>query len=164
MLKQKTYTPEAINNLAKAIDGDEDAYTWLNDNHLKELAAFHDVFIHQNESAILWLKKHEYHYLINFYYVLNKNTAAQKLLLAHPDKEWALAAAASNNERGALNTLIKNDLKHFGYLALMLNKVFSYGSDALGAIGGFGGSIGGSGGFGGFGGGSFGGGGAGGSW
>ncbi len=52
MSKCKTYPSEAIRYLARAIDGDEDSYAWLNENHFKELAAFHDVFVYQNETAL----------------------------------------------------------------------------------------------------------------
>ncbi|MBL4670457.1 MAG: hypothetical protein JKY30_14510 [Flavobacteriales bacterium] len=165
--KNKTYSSESIHHLAKVIDGEDESYDWLNSNQFKELAAFHDVFVNQNKTALAWLKKYDFDYLINFYFTLIGNMDAQQHLINYSEKEWYFTVAASVGEHKAFDWLIDNEFKHFGFLAMILNKEFSSSFNTLGAIGGFGGSIGstgGSGGFGGFGGGSFGGGGAGGSW
>lgn len=159
----KKYSKEAIYHLAKAIDGDDDSYEWLSTHSVKELAAFHDVYINQNETALTWLKKYGFDYLVNFYFSLTNNEKAQKLLLIHPSREWVLTVAASNGEHRAFNWLITNEFKHFAFLAMILNKEYNYGLDVFGTVSGFVG-LSGTGSLGGFGGGSFGGGGAGGSW
>jgi uncharacterized membrane protein YgcG len=163
-MEEKSYPAEVISTLTAAINGDNQAYDYLVNNHLKELAALRDYLHYGDDEAMNFLQRFGFKTIASFAMAFQGDEEALRHLLSLPEKEWAATIFAANDDSKAKDWLYSQHLSYFVLLANALNtyKNSSF-SSGLGGIGTIGGISGGSG-FGGFGGGSFGGGGGGSSW
>ncbi len=121
--KTKKYTAEEIIMLAKALYKKEEAYEWLKENDCKELAAFTDVLVHDNKSALTFLHKFNFEVITEFLGALDDRPSAYKYLMENDAKEWAAVISMLNNSSDALTWLTENDLKHYTVLSNALQKV-----------------------------------------
>ncbi len=119
----KKYTAEEIIMLSKALYKQEEAYEWLKENDCKELAAFTDVLVHDNKSALTFLHKFNFEIITEFLGALDDHPSSYKYLMENDSKEWAAVISMLNNSSDALAWLTKNDLKHFTILSNALQKV-----------------------------------------
>lgn len=166
----KTYTPEEIYTLAKAVDGHTNSYDWLKNNNCLELAAVCCGLVNYDSSKSLdWLHKYNFRVLWSFIDSFDDNNNAFEYLLHCSGKEWGATVCASYGDEKAIKWLVQFGYKHYVLLAKAIYELIERNDrrrDRGRFMGGglFGGSSDADSGFGGFDGGSFGGGGAGGSW
>jgi hypothetical protein len=122
MLKPN-YNPSEIITLARAINKNEEAYSWLLHNGFKELAALVDCFVYNNRKSYEWLVDFEYSFLITFIDAAHEDQDAFNKLMNSNAREWAATINASNGNQDAINWLLKYNFNHFVELAKCISHV-----------------------------------------
>jgi uncharacterized membrane protein YgcG len=163
----KQYTAQQILNLAKAIEGDVLAYSWLKQNHCLELAAVCCGFLnYDTDKSLDWLHKYQFRALWCFIDSFEDNQDAFEYLKFCNQKEWGATYCAALGDNNAIKWLVKNKFNHYVFLSKAIFEHFERYQNRRRHRGGLIWSVldDSSDGFDGFGGGDFGGGGAGGDW
>ena len=119
----KKYTAEEIIMLSKALYKKEEAYEWLKENDCKELAALTDVLLHDNKSALTFLRQFNFEIITEFLGALDDHPSSYKYLMESDSKEWAAVISMLNNSSDALAWLTKNELNHFAIFSKTLSDV-----------------------------------------
>ena len=122
----KSYTEKEIVTFAKAIDGDEESYRWLIENHFAELAATADVITNHNDTALSWLKKNKQITLVAFISALGEDKNAMTFLISQKHILFASVVGAVEGEVVPFNWLAKNNLGFYLLAKTLINYFRSY--------------------------------------
>lgn len=115
------YPKEAIEQLARLLDGDISALDWLTDKGYKDLVIAGSG-ICGNENAIASLKKEKKIVLAAFVETVNGDKNSFRWLTDNKHYTWAATANAALKDKGAMKWLNKFRLYHFVELAEAIKK------------------------------------------
>lgn len=130
----RKYTQEEILKFASSLERNESDYEWLKNNNCIELAAFRDALVHDNTSALEWLKKTKQEVFVDIYNTLLIDRDYYHFVFESGFKEWAAVISFIQGDDNALNWLVTYNLKHYAILARELSPIIGRRLDASSSI------------------------------
>ena len=117
------YTPNTINAVASAINGDDDALAWLEKFRFTEWALFVKYLTDDDDSAYEELANGEHKEFAAFADALQHDGDALNFLLANKFTILAAVANSALYDEEAYQWLVANELPHYAKLADTLKRV-----------------------------------------